>query len=87
MAEHFQSVNNLFKDFMINLFAGLFGAVILWILSGNPWWSILVFGLLLIASVLYLLFSKYKRLFKLIKACDPVYYYSFELAENSNVYC
>ena len=86
MAEHFQSVNNLFKDFTINLFAGLFGAAILWILSGKSWLGLLLFGLFLIASVAYLLFSKYKRLFKLIKACGPGYYYSFDLAKNSKVY-
>ena len=86
MARHFQSVNNLFRDFTINLFAGFFVAAIPSILGGNPWWSILVFVLLLITSILYLLFSKYKRLFKLMKACDPAYYYSFDLAENSKVY-
>jgi len=86
MSKHFQSVNNLFRDFTINLFAGFFVAAIPSILGGNPWWSILVFVLLLIASILYLLFSKYKRLFKLMKACDPAYYYSFDLAENSKVY-
>ena len=86
MAKHFQSVNNLFRDFTINLFAGFFVAAIPSILGGNPWWSILVFVLLFIASILYLLFSKYKRLFKLMKACNPGYYYSFDLAENSKVY-
>jgi len=86
MAEHFQSVKNLFKDFTINLFAGLFGAAILWFLSGKSWLGLLLFGLFLIASVTYLLFSKYKRLFKLINACNPGYYYSFDLAENSKVY-
>ena len=86
MAKHFQSVNNLLREFTINLFAGFFVAAIPSILGGNPLWSIVVFGLCLIASILYLLFSKYKRLFKLTKACDPGYYYSFDLAENSKVY-
>lgn len=85
MAEHFYSVKNLFRDFGINIFSGLAGGALIGVLSHKRWLGI-IFGLFFIVSVGYLLLSKYKRLFKLIKACDPGYYYSFDLAENSKVY-
>lgn len=86
MAEHLQSIKNLFKDFMINLFSGLAGGAFVGILSRRLWLGILIFGLLLIASVVYLLSRKYKRLFKLMRVGATGYYYSFDLAENSKVY-
>lgn len=84
------SIKNLVREFTINLLAGLFVAAVLWVLSlvlsGKFWLGVLIFGLLIMCFLLYLAFSKYKRLLKLIKACDPGYYYSFDLAENSKVY-
>lgn len=86
MAGNFQSVRNLFKDFMINLFSGLAGGAIVGVLSERVWLGILSFGVLLIASVAYLGFSKYKRLFKLIRAGATGYYFSFDLGENRKVF-
>lgn len=86
MAQRFQSVKNLLKDFMINLFSGLLGGGIAGIWSRRFWLGILVFALLLITSVIYLLSSKYKRLFKLIKAGATGYYYTFDIGENRKVF-
>ena len=80
------SVKNIVREFTINLLAGFFVAGIMWVLSGKSWLGVLIFGLFIMGSLLYLAFSKYRRLFKLIRACDPGYYYSFDLAENSKVY-
>lgn len=54
MAEHFQSVGNLFKDFVINLFSGLAGGAIIGIWTRKFWLGLLIFGLLLVASLAYL---------------------------------
>lgn len=86
MAEHLQSVKNLLKDFLINLLSGVAGGVLITILSGRFWVGILLFVLILIASFLYLRFSKYKRLFKLINGGATGYYYSFDLGENPKVF-
>ncbi len=86
MAGNFQSVKNLFKDFMINLFSGLAGGAIVGVLSERVWLGVLFFGVLLIASVTYLVFNKYKRLFKLIRAGATGYYFSFDLGENRKVF-
>jgi|LGVF01.1.fsa_nt_gb hypothetical protein len=86
MAEHFQSVGNLFKDFVINLFSGLAGGAIIGIWTRKFWLGLLIFGLLLVASLAYLLFNKYKRLFKLIRVGAAGYYYSFDLGENRKIF-
>lgn len=89
MTKNFQSIKGLPRDIIINLVASLFGSVLLssipWILAGKIRFSILLFGVLII-SIPYLLFTKYKRLFKLIKAGMDGYYYSFDLSENRKVF-
>lgn len=85
MAE-LQSIKNFLKDFLINLLSGVAGGVFITVLSGRPWVGILLFAFILIASLLYLRFRKYKRLFKLIKAGATGYYYSFDLGENPKVF-
>ena len=89
MAKNFQSIKSLPRDIIINLVVSLLGSALIssipWILAGKIRLSILLFGVLII-SIPYLLFTKYKRLFKLIKAGMDGYYYSFDLSENRKVF-
>ncbi|GJQ24739.1 MAG: hypothetical protein HBSAPP01_25290 [Candidatus Brocadia sapporoensis] len=89
MAKNFQSIKNLPRDIIINLIASLLGSALIsaitWGLAGKIKFSILLFGVLII-SIPYLLFVKYKRLFKLLKAGMDGYYYSFDLSENRKVF-
>ena len=89
MAKNFQSIKSLPRDIIINLVTSLFVSALIslipWILAGKIRFSIVLFGVLII-SIPYLLFTKYKRLFKLIKAGMDGYYYSFDLSENRNVF-
>ena len=89
MAKNFQSIKSLPRDIIINLVVSLLVSALIssipWILAGKIRLSILFFGLLII-SIPYLLFTKYKRLFKLIKAGMDGYYYSFDLSENRKVF-
>lgn len=89
MAKNFQSIKSLPKDIIINLVTSILGSLLIssipWFLAGKVRLSILLFGLLMIA-IPYLLFTKYKRLFKLIKAGMDGYYYSFDLSENRKIF-
>lgn len=90
MSNNFQSIKSLPRDIIINLVVSLLGSALIslipWILGGKIRLSILLFGVLII-SIPCLLFTKYKRLFKLIKAGMDGYYYSFDLSENRKVFC
>lgn len=89
MSNNFQSIKSLPRDIIINLVASLIVSVLLssipWIWAGKIRLSILLFGVLIIL-IPYLLFTKYKRLFKLLKAGMDGYYYSFDLSENRKVF-
>lgn len=89
MTKNFQSIKSLPRDIIINLVVSLLVSGLLssipWILAGKIRFSIVLFGVLII-SMPYLLFTKHKRLFKLIKAGMDGYYYSFDLSENRKVF-
>ena len=89
MTKNFQSIKSLPRDIIINLVVSLLVSTLLssipWILAGKTRFSIVLFGVLII-SIPYLLFTKHKRLFKLIKAGMDGYYYSFDLSENRKVF-
>ncbi len=89
MTKNFQSIKSLPRDIIINLIVSLLVSVLLsaipWFWAGKIRLSLLVFGLLFV-SLPYLIFMRYKRLFKLIRAGMNGYYYSFDSSENRNVF-
>ncbi|WP_295102289.1 hypothetical protein [uncultured Candidatus Kuenenia sp.] len=89
MSSNFQSIKNLPKDVVINLIVTLLVSALIsaipWLLSGKLRLSILTFGLLFVFAI-YLLYLKYKRLFKLIKSGLNGYYYTFDISENKKVF-
>lgn len=80
------SFHLLIRDFLVNLFAGLIGAGIIILLSGKPWIGIVLFILFIAGSSIYLLFKKYERMIKFLRAGAYRYYFSFPVEENLEVW-
>ncbi len=86
MSEHFLSPKLFFRDLLVNFISGLAGGAVVGIFSGKLWLGLLSFLLIVIVIFSFWLWTKYKRMIRLILSGNAGYYYSFDLEENPKVW-
>jgi len=86
MNKRFISLRDVLRDLMLEFFIALVGGFATAVFSGNLYFGALLFAFILFVITWYLISIKYKRLFKLIKSGTTGYYYSFDIAENPDIW-